>query len=83
MNKKEAKKYWRVFTRHLDEELWFIYYRVEEEEFRMKERFWVWQVVLEYQGVYLFKPDLEKILRMLTKNLSYRIDFQSKQIVIW
>lgn len=89
MKKKEAKKLvWQLTCgpSRLDEELWIIYYKVED--FKMKERNWNWQVVLEYGGKLLFKAQMAQIEMAMVINgklrkFPYSINFETKEIVIW
>jgi len=98
MNKKQAKQLvWQLTEGigHLDEELWYVYYRVPTEDFKLlKERNWRWEVVLEYRGKILFRAQLEvigslmivrdlKTKKMKLHKFSYSINFETKEIVIW
>lgn len=96
MKKRQAKQLVWQLTKGvgaLDEELWFVYYRVPPEDFKLNERLWRWEVVLEFKGKVFFKAQLEQIensmiiedktRRKKLHKLPYSINFETREIVIW
>lgn len=90
MKKKEAKKLiWKLTegVGKLDnKDLWFIYYRVKD--FRVKEPLWDWEVVLEYQGILLFRIQIDQLEDVMIidgklRKYPFSINFETKEIVIW
>ena len=92
MKKRECKQLIYQLTEgpaKIDEELWLVYYRVPQEDFKhQKERNWRWEVVMEYQSKLLFKAQLRNIECAMMidgkqQKLPYSINFENKELVIW
>ena len=83
MDKRLAKKLTRIFRKDLDKELWWAYYIPDKEDCRLlKERIWRWQVVIEYKGILLFKPDIKELLGIV-EDRGLSINFETKEIMVW
>lgn len=93
MKKRTTKKLLWQLTKgigKLDEELWDIYYKpdLDGDNKFLKEKNWVWVIVLEYKGKILFRAQLDKLNNAMIvdgklEKFPYSINFETKEIKIW
>jgi len=74
----EARKLARNLKKIFDKEMWDIWYRIEN--YKLPERLWRWEVVLEFKGAQFFRPT---VLEFIKLERPFKINFTRKEVVTW